>query len=41
VHYADKLSEQDLAFDPQIIVSGINELQDMQKHLLTPEKLHG
>jgi len=41
VNYADKLSEQDLAVDPRIIVSGISELQHMQKHLLTPEKLHG
>ncbi|MDO8948879.1 MAG: polyphosphate kinase 2 [Desulfocapsaceae bacterium] len=41
MEYPNKLSEKDLTLDPNIIVSGIDELQHMQENLLTPEKLHG
>ncbi len=41
MEYPDKLSEKYLTPDPKIIVSGIDELQNMQENLLTPEKLHG
>lgn len=39
--YTDKLPDKDLTPDPNIVVSGIDELRHMEKNLLTPEKLHG
>ena len=39
--YKNKLADKQLSPDPKIIVSGIDELQHMQEHLLSPEKLHG
>lgn len=39
--YSDKLPDEYLTPDLNIIVSGIDELQHMQENLLTPEKLHG
>lgn len=39
--YADKLPDQELAPDPKIIVSGIDELKHMEENLLHPERLHG
>lgn len=41
MNYSDKLAEKHLTPDPQIVVSGIDELRHMEKNLLTPEKLHG
>jgi polyphosphate kinase 2 len=41
MNYTDKLSDKHLTPDPKIIVSGIDELQHMQKNLLSPDKLHG
>jgi polyphosphate kinase 2 len=41
MNYTDKLPEKQLAPDPQIIVSGIDELRHMEENLLTPDKLHG
>ncbi len=41
MEYADKMPGKYLISDPQIVVSGIDELQHMQENLLTPEKLHG
>jgi len=39
--YEDKRSAKDLLCDPEIIVSGIDELQHMQKNIMNPKKLHG
>ncbi len=39
--YKDKIAEKHLVPDPEIIVSGIDELRDMEKNLLEPDKLHG
>ncbi len=39
--YADKISAKHLECDPEIIVSGIDELQHMEKNLMSPENLHG
>lgn len=39
--YENKVSAKHLLCDPEIIVSGINELQHMEQHLMNPEKLHG
>ncbi len=41
MEYADKRPVKDLLCDPEIIVSGINELQHMQKNIMNPKKLHG
>jgi polyphosphate kinase 2 (PPK2 family) len=39
--YEDKISVKKLLCDPEIIISGINELQHMQKNIMNPNKLHG
>jgi polyphosphate kinase 2 len=39
--YDDKLSEEELRPDPNIIISGIDELKHMEDNLMTPELLHG
>jgi polyphosphate kinase 2 len=41
MNYSGKIAEKYLTPDPKIIVSGIDELRDMEKNLLTPNKLHG
>lgn len=41
MEYEDKVSAEDLLCDPKIIVSGIDELQDMQENIMNPGKLHG
>lgn len=41
VQYHDKLPEAVLTPDPEIIVSGIDEIQYMEKNLFSPKKLHG
>lgn len=41
MNYTDKLSDEYLLCDPEIIVSGIDELQHMEKYLMSPENLHG
>ncbi len=41
MEYDDKLSEAQLAIDPNIVVSGIDELRHMEEHLMEPSKLHG
>ncbi|MCX5871227.1 MAG: polyphosphate kinase 2 [Deltaproteobacteria bacterium] len=41
MNYTDKLSDKHLTPDSKIIISGIDELQHMQKNLLSPDKLHG
>ncbi|THB78092.1 MAG: polyphosphate kinase 2 [Desulfobulbaceae bacterium] len=39
--YDDKLPAKDLTVDPNIVVSGIDELRHMEEHLMSPNKLHG
>jgi hypothetical protein len=39
--YDNKLSDKELAVDPKIVVSGIDELRHMEEHLMDPSKLHG
>lgn len=39
--YPDKVPDKQLTPDPQIVVSGVDELRHMEENLLTPEKLHG
>jgi polyphosphate kinase 2 len=39
--YEGKLPEKELAPDPDIVVSGIDELKHMEEHLMNPEKLYG
>ncbi|GAB6192249.1 polyphosphate kinase 2 [Desulfocastanea catecholica] len=39
--YADKLGVEELTPDPEIIVSGIDELKHMEENLMQPELLHG
>ncbi len=41
VDYSGKLTEDQLTPDPEIIISGINEINDMEKNLFDPGKLHG
>ena len=41
MEYDNKLPEDELAVDPEIVVSGIDELRHMEEHLMQPEKLHG
>ena len=39
--YDDKLPDEDLDIDPEIVVSGIDELKHMEENLMRPERLHG
>ncbi len=41
MNYADKLPEDKLTPDPDIIVSGIDELRHMEENLMQPNELHG
>ncbi|AGF79200.1 polyphosphate kinase 2, PA0141 family [Desulfocapsa sulfexigens DSM 10523] len=41
MEYDGKLSKEQLEYDPEIIVSGIEELQHMEKNIMNPDKLHG
>ena len=41
MHYRGKIDDSELTTDPEIIVSGIDEISHMEKNLLNPEKLHG
>ena len=41
MEYKDKTSASSLLCDSDIIISGIDELQHMEQHLMNPEKLHG
>ncbi len=39
--YEDKLPAKYFECDPEIIISGIDELQDMQENIMNPKNLHG
>ena len=39
--YADKLPMEKLVQDPEVIISGIDELKHMEDNLMRPGKLHG
>jgi len=41
VDYEDKLPDKELATDPDIVISGINEIKHMEKNLFEPETLRG
>jgi aryl carrier-like protein len=36
VEYEDKTSQEDLQPDPEIVVSGIDEIRIMEDHIMTP-----
>lgn len=39
--YEGKLPAEELAPDPEFVVSGIDELKHMEEHLMNPDKLYG
>ncbi len=39
--YADKLPPEELTTDPEIVISGIDEIRHMEKNLLDPKSLRG
>ena len=39
--YADKLPEEELRPDAKIVISGIDEIKHMERHLFTPDQLRG
>lgn len=39
--YEGKIAAEELAPDPDIVVSGIDELRHMEEHLMNPDKLYG
>lgn len=39
--YANKITDAELAPDPEILISGIDELKHMEDNLMKPSKLHG
>lgn len=39
--YEDKLAAEELAPNPEIVVSGIDELKHMEDNLMQPDQLHG
>jgi polyphosphate kinase 2 len=41
IDYEDKISKKELQTDPEIIVSGINEIRHLEKYLLKPTELPG
>lgn len=41
IDYEDKISDEELRTDPDIVVSGIDEIRFMEEHLLEPTELPG
>lgn len=41
IEYEDKLKPSKLVADPEIVISGIDEIQHMEKHLFKPKQLRG
>ncbi|WP_136805394.1 polyphosphate kinase 2 [Desulfosediminicola flagellatus] len=41
MNYEDKLPDEELIANPDVVVSGIDELRHMEEMLMTPNKLHG
>ncbi len=41
MEYDDKLPEEELRYDPEVIVSGIDELRHMEENIMQPAELHG
>jgi len=41
MEYKNKLPDEELVPDPEIIISGIDELKHMENNIMNPEKLHG
>jgi polyphosphate kinase 2 len=41
MEYEGKISDKQLRCDPNIIISGIDELRHMEKNIMNPDKLHG
>ncbi len=41
VEYAEKLPARELTPDPEIVISGIDEIKHMEKHLFQPDELRG
>lgn len=39
--YTDKITDEELVTDPEILISGIDELKHMEDNLMNPSKLHG
>lgn len=41
IDYEGKISDEELAVDPNIIITGIDEIKHMEKHLFQPKELRG
>jgi len=41
LEYEGKLPMEELKTDPEIVISGINEIKHMEKNLMRPKALHG
>jgi len=41
LEYANKLPDEELAIDPKIVISGIDEIKHMETNLFAPERLRG
>ncbi len=41
IDYPNKLPVKDIKPDPEVVVSGIDEIHHMEKNLFSPDKLHG
>ena len=41
VEYGEKLEADKLTPDPEIVISGIDEIKHMEKHLFKPKQLRG
>ncbi len=41
VDYEDKIPDEELVFDPEIIISGIEEIKHMEQNLFQPQALRG
>ena len=41
IDYEGKISDEELQTDPEILVSGIDEIRDMEEHLLKQVELPG
>jgi hypothetical protein len=41
VEYKDKIPQEELKTDPEIVVSGIDEIRFLEDHLMTPSILPG
>lgn len=41
MEYNDKLPDKELRYNPDIVISGIDELRHMEENFMEPDELYG